>query len=275
MKKGLIITTGIAGVILLSGWGSSDSNVTGDKKHSINFYGTLETWANQGTFIKVDNISIDNLFKQIPMFLRPSPPKMNKKKTSAIAADAAKAAKKAAHAAHKAVIAAKKGDHAASAAVAKAAHAAASAATEAAQALLIAIPKEKTTNVKIHVLEKDPKKSLIEAKIDLAEVGEIHVPFPDEIWIYQKEKGHRKNEYIEMTIISRDLKKTKMHYLIEKRKKIYCDRKSAAGPAEQEVPIEAVKSLKIAGYKDRELEKSEKRRAEERKKIEEFAKKAG
>ena len=62
---------------------------------------------------------------------------------------------------------------------------------------------------------------------------------------------------------------------MEHRKKIYCDRISAAGPAEQEVPLEAVKSLKIKGYKDRELEETEKRREEERRKIKKLAEQAG
>ena len=151
MKKEYVIIAGIIGAILLSGWGSPDSNITGDKKQSINFYGTLTTWENPETVIEVDNISIDNIFKQIPMFLKPSRPKKSKKMTAATTtAHAAKAAKKAAKEAQKAAIAAKKGDIIAAKKVAKASQQAADAAAAAAQAVSIAMPKEKTAERKIY-----------------------------------------------------------------------------------------------------------------------------
>ena len=78
-----------------------------------------------------------------------------------------------------------------------------------------------------------------------------------------------------MTTISRDVKKTKAHYLIEKNKKVLCDRPNATGPEEQKVPITAIKSLKIEGYRDRELEERERKQQEEREKIRRLSQQAG
>ncbi len=219
MKKSLYTLLGISTTMILAGWGTSESNIAGDKKQAVNFSATIETWANPDTEIKVENLSIDNLYKQIPLYLKPavSNPRPD---ASAVALDCSKCFP------DKAVTSSKK--------------------------------------YKEFILEGDPRNTLIETKIDLAEVSEIIIPHPDEIWTYQKEKGYNKTEYIEMVIISKDTKKTKTSYLIEKRKRIYSDRINAAGPEEQEVPLEALKSLKIDGYSDRKIEETKKIQEKER-----------
>jgi len=278
MKKTLAAFVAIGTICVLSGWGTRDSNVSGDKKQSINFYGTLETWASPGKTMEVENISIENIFRQIPMYVKPSGKyKAKAGPTQAVdqaarsAEQAAKSAKKAAQAAKKA---ARQQDSAAAtvaADAAKAAQDAAKAATAAAEAIATAAPQPTAKQKNEITLQKDPKTSLIQAEIDLAEVGEIKVPFPDQVWVYQKDDKARKLEFIQVTIISNDVKKTKTDYLVEKWKKIYCDRVSAAGPGEQKVPLTALKNLKIKGYSDRELEESKRRKEKEREKIRRLA----
>ena len=67
----------------------------------------------------------------------------------------------------------------------------------------------KKLNQKTKQLSVNPQKDLVITKIDLSEVSELRIPHPDTIWFYQKKKGHRKNEYIEMVVISNDTKKNK------------------------------------------------------------------
>ncbi|HZW61518.1 MAG TPA: hypothetical protein VFF04_04815 [Candidatus Babeliales bacterium] len=101
-------------------------------------------------------------------------------------------------------------------------------------------------------LLKNPKDGII-TKIDLAEVSEIRVPNPDAVWSYQKKKGYRKVEYIEVEIVSNDSAKTTNTYFIDTYRKLTCDKLLNDGrPMEQEVPFSAIKSLKIEGYRHRE-----------------------
>jgi hypothetical protein len=51
---------------MIFSYGTAESNVGPSKKHSINFYGTLEV--HQGNIFEVDNISIQDLYRQIPMY---------------------------------------------------------------------------------------------------------------------------------------------------------------------------------------------------------------
>jgi len=276
MKKACFFALSAITFSTLYGWGTQESNVSGDKKHSINFYGTLETWANPGKKIKIENISIDNLYKQIPLYVKPATrvTKAHKKAASNTAQDAAAAAKKAAKAAVKAAKMTKNGNCEAALEVAKAAQAAAEAATEAAKAVAKTAPIAKTTKANEYILRDDPEKSLIKAKIDLLEVDSILVPHPEKVWSYQKEKGYRKTEYIELVIISGPTtKKTKMHYLIDNRKKIYCDRITSTGPEEQSVPLKAIKQLRVESYRDREKEKVEQTKNKEREIIKKLSRK--
>jgi hypothetical protein len=107
-----------------------------------------------------------------------------------------------------------------------------------------------------HALKTDPRRGII-SRIDLAETAEIQVPHPYVIWNYQK-KGSRKSEYIEIVVISNDKQKTKCSYLIDLRRKIFCDKINKAGPIELEVPFQSLKRLIIKGYRHKEPEKNEK-----------------
>lgn len=107
-----------------------------------------------------------------------------------------------------------------------------------------------------HTLKTDPRRGII-SRIDLAETGKIQVPHPYIVWTYQK-KGSRKSEYIEIVVISNDEQKTKCPYLIDLRRKIFCDKVNKAGPIELEVPFQSLKYLVIKGYHYKEPEKNEK-----------------
>jgi len=116
-------------------------------------------------------------------------------------------------------------------------------------------PTEPSEN---YALKKDPRKGII-SRIDLSETETIQVPHPDIVWSYQK-KGFHKTEYIEITVISKDQQKTKCNYLIDVRRKIFCDKINQAGPIELEVPFQSLKRLTLDGYRYRESEcKKEKR----------------
>lgn len=107
-----------------------------------------------------------------------------------------------------------------------------------------------------HMLKKDPRKGII-SRIDLSETAEIRVPHPDVILSYQK-KGFRRTEYIEIVVISNDQHKTKCSYLVDLRRKVYCDRVNKAGPIELEVPFQSIERLIIKGYRYREPEQKNK-----------------
>lgn len=267
VKKFLHGVLSILMIFILSGgsWGAPESNISGAKKNRIDIYGSIELWSSPGKITKVENISFDNMIKQIPMFAKPSSELIGGKITAEKVQQAAQAAQQAADCAQKAALAAQQIPEAAHAA--KAAQIAADAVASASEAII----SGKTTRQKEHILLDEPNKTLVEAKIDLVEISEIRVPYPDEKWIYQKEEKSRKLEYIEVEIISDDTKKTKSNYLVEKYKKIYCDRmidaKQDTGPEEWEVPLRGLKNLTIEGYKDRNLEEKKKRRAEERKRM--------
>ncbi|TET06925.1 hypothetical protein E3J79_00430 [Candidatus Dependentiae bacterium] len=114
-------------------------------------------------------------------------------------------------------------------------------------------PKEMEEN---HTLKTDPRRGII-SRIDLSEASEIQVPHPHIVWNYQK-KGSRKSKYIEIIVISNDKQKTKCSYLIDLRRKIFCDKVNKAGPIELEVPFQSLKHLVIKGYRHKEPEKKEK-----------------
>jgi hypothetical protein len=176
-------------ILLLINWGTPETSVDGEKKQSINFYGSLVTHQNAMP-IKIDNISIDNKSKQIPMYEKPSTKQPSK------------------------------------------------------------MVNNGTTRQEI-MLDVDPRTELVTTKIDLSEVNEIEVPEPSIVWTYKKEKGYRKTEYLEVIIISNNEQKTKASYLLDLRTKIYCDEINTAGPIEKIVPLQAIKQLKIDGYKYR------------------------
>jgi len=72
MKKIIIPAIFISSIFLLANWSKETSDVCGNRQHRINFYGTIVTIANQNEKQKIDNISIENLYKQIPTYLTPT-----------------------------------------------------------------------------------------------------------------------------------------------------------------------------------------------------------
>lgn len=95
-------------------------------------------------------------------------------------------------------------------------------------------------------LEVNPNTDFSKTYIDLEEVKEISVPFPQTIWIYQKKERHQKLEFIEVEVITKS--DTKTSYLLEVKTPIYCDVIDTAGPQEKTVPLSALKTLTIEGY---------------------------
>jgi hypothetical protein len=108
-----------------------------------------------------------------------------------------------------------------------------------------------STSADERLLCTDPKEGII-TKIDLSEVAHILIPNPAQVWVYQKRKGSRLVEYIEIIITSNDEQKTENHYFIDTARKMTCDQVNAAGPIEQEVPFKAIKKLVIEGYNNRD-----------------------
>ncbi len=105
------------------------------------------------------------------------------------------------------------------------------------------------------VLSKNPVDGII-SQIDLSEIKEMRIPHPDQIWTYQQKPGSRPVEYIEIEVISNDTKRTKHNYLIDMKRDITCDEMNDAGPIEKKAPFNALKSLIITGYEDRDLSKA-------------------
>lgn len=101
-----------------------------------------------------------------------------------------------------------------------------------------------------HFLKSDPKRGII-TRIDLVEICNIKPGTT--IWTYQKGKGYRKVEYIEIIVTSNDQQKTQNTYLIELTRKIICEEVNDAGPIEKEIPLDALKNLNIEGYKYRDM----------------------
>jgi len=96
---------------------------------------------------------------------------------------------------------------------------------------------------------RDRKKSIV-TLIDLAEIQSITVPEPTVLWVYQKDKGYRAEEYVEV-IIHTDGEAR--HYLKDlDRGEISCEETSASGPLEKKIPFTAIKTLTIKGFKHRD-----------------------
>jgi len=74
MKKFFITVLFVAGLIILANWGppTERSEVAGDRLHRINFNGKVITLVSKDTEIDVDNISIGNNVKQIPVYSTPT-----------------------------------------------------------------------------------------------------------------------------------------------------------------------------------------------------------
>ncbi len=86
MKKQIVITLSMFSVIFLGNWGTpSEPSAEGRKKPNINFHGTLKT--RQGKVLKVANITIGRMIRQIPMYEVPTKEEFVDRKTHTIKED--------------------------------------------------------------------------------------------------------------------------------------------------------------------------------------------
>lgn len=72
MKKVILSSFCICTILVIANWGKQSSDLSGDNKHRINFYGKIITIGNQDQEKEIENISIDNIFKQIPFYVSPT-----------------------------------------------------------------------------------------------------------------------------------------------------------------------------------------------------------
>jgi len=202
MKKVSITVGCAAGILLLANWGAREkSEVRGDRLHRINFYGSIITAANRDKETKINNISIGNLIKQIPVYVAP---------TTRI--------------------------------------------------------KNKIDPTK-YIIKAPPKDILQQVRLDLYETKYIRtkrVGGNPVIWKHVKKEPRKKEyktkrEYIEIIATSKD--KTKSNYLIEKRKLLKYNEISPAGPRESKINFKGLIKLTIDGYKDREFETNNNKKA--------------
>ncbi len=92
-------------------------------------------------------------------------------------------------------------------------------------------------------------------RIDLEEIYQISVPYKGDV---PKTYTLNKREYIEIEVTYNDSVKTKSSYIIEKRRKLYCDQLSDAGIIQKELSFEAVDYLIIKGHREHDEKKSNK-----------------
>lgn len=170
---------------MIFSYGTAESNVGPSKKHSINFYGTLEV--HQGQIFEVENISIQDRYRQIPMYDCPGENYLEK-----------------------------------------------------------AVTNKETGKMEINL--KENPNELAVTKIDLEETEEICIDH-EPIYVFQQPQ-HRPTYFYRATIISKS-NKTKHYSLIPEHTKLQCDEIDSAGPREKDVPLSAVKSLKIKGFSQR------------------------
>lgn len=111
-----------------------------------------------------------------------------------------------------------------------------------------------------HQLKVNPAEDLVITKADLCEIAEILVPSPEVVWEYIAKDGHRSVKYIEITVILNGKKPTKTSYLIEARKKFYCDKTTNGIVEEQEVPLQAIKRLVLKECLYREEQETKKKK---------------
>lgn len=82
-------------------------------------------------------------------------------------------------------------------------------------------------------------------RIDLREVSEIRLAS-------QEILKFNNRDYIEIEIFSKDARRTKNTYIIDRNKRLQCDEINEAGPIEKELSFLAVKSLEIKKSRPRE-----------------------
>jgi hypothetical protein len=88
-----------------------------------------------------------------------------------------------------------------------------------------------------------------EVSIDLSEEKEIRMPDKPSIYTYNK------RSYIEIQVIDQ----TTNTYIIEQSRHVYFDEPFSSGPKEHKVALEALKSIKIEGHKERDVQRKNKK----------------
>ena len=100
-------------------------------------------------------------------------------------------------------------------------------------------------NIQEITLPANPATDLAVKYMNLNEITAIQVPHPTVSWVYQRKKGYRKNEYIEIIITSKN--QTQTSYLIERNTDVRAKAINQTGPEDLKVPFIALKKLTIAG----------------------------
>lgn len=92
-------------------------------------------------------------------------------------------------------------------------------------------------------------------RIDLAEIEAIELDGDPKDAV----STFNKREYINIVVVSKDSKKTRKKYIIEKAKRVYCDEVNGAGPIERDLSFLAINKLAITGMKFTEEEQAKKK----------------
>lgn len=108
-------------------------------------------------------------------------------------------------------------------------------------------PQQETT------LGVNPITNFAKVYIDLTEIKSLEITDPEKMWTYHKKRVQRELSFLEIVITHNNPQETKNTYLIESRKKLYCDRRIGTSLEEREVPLIAIKKLAVEGYRHREL----------------------
>ncbi|MGC2310077.1 MAG: hypothetical protein WA432_00445 [Candidatus Babeliaceae bacterium] len=87
--------------------------------------------------------------------------------------------------------------------------------------------------------------------LDLAEIAQI---FPTKMNPREGIHTFKNKEYIEITVVWKDSKKTTDNFIIELTRKILCDTLSEAGQISRQLEFTGLKKLKITGYTYRDIE---------------------
>lgn len=84
-------------------------------------------------------------------------------------------------------------------------------------------------------------------RLNLCEIYEIRIDTPTVLQFNNR-------DYIEITVVSNDTRRTQNRYIIERLRKLFCDEINEAGPIEKELSFLAVRRLEIQGCKKQEEE---------------------
>jgi hypothetical protein len=102
---------------------------------------------------------------------------------------------------------------------------------------------------KYEVKLPDNPNDIAKKEIELDDTSEIRTFAPDTIYVYQKKERSQRLEFIALEQITKSGNKYLL--LAESRTPIYCDVIDNAGPQETTIPLSALKTMTIAGFKCR------------------------